>query len=287
MLNVRSNTQVVHYDPDLEIRKQIIRAGVIDAKFTHVEIASGSDSKYLKAQTVKGWPIGEIEPLTMNRIMGGIMGANDDTNQITCPFWVTVNIVFGELSRRIRSKTELMMRQEKRGVRGQKENEREAEYRWAAKELISGNLFVRVTPIIWNVGRSKEEVDNNCAQISRIWHSQGGGFVLQEDMGILTPLLIASLPLGLYNISTNVDFMDRDKIMPAETALRLLPIQGDFTGSGQPTALFSGPQRASGILRDVQRRIDQQQRGGGRHHRGGQILPDELSVSRRSIPMEA
>ena len=240
MLNVRSNTQAVHYDPDLEIRKQIIRAGVIDAKFTHVEIASGSDSKYLKAQTVKGWPIGEIEPLTMNRIMGGIMGANDDTNQITCPFWVTVNIVFGELSRRIRSKTELMMRQEKRGVRGQKENEREAEYRWAAKELISGNLFVRVTPIIWNVGRSKEEVDNNCAQISRIWHSQGGGFVLQEDMGILTPLLIASLPLGLYNISTNVDFMDRDKIMPAETALRLLPIQGDFTGSGQPTALFLG-----------------------------------------------
>ncbi len=240
MLNIRSNTQVAHYDSDLEIRKQIIRAGVIDAKFTHMEIASGSDSKYLKAQTIKGWPIGEIEPLSMNRIMGGIMGASDDTNQITCPFWVTVNIVFGELSRRIRSKTELMMRQEKRGVRGQKENEREAEYRWAAKELISGNLFVRVTPIIWNIGRSKEEVDTNCAQISRIWHSQGGGFVLQEDMGILTPLLIASLPLGLYNISTNVDFMDRDKIMPAETALRLLPIQGDFTGSGQPTALFLG-----------------------------------------------
>lgn len=240
MLNTRSSTQVPPYDPNLEIRKQIIRAGVIDAKFTHVEIASGSDSKYLKAQTIKGWPIKEIEPLTMNRIMGGIMGANDDTNQITCPFWVTVNIVFEELSRRIRSKTELMMRQEKRGVRGQKENEREAEYRWAAKELISGNLFVRVTPIIWNIGRSKEEVDTNCAQISRIWHSQGGGFLLQEDMGILTPLLIASLPLGLYNIGTNVDFLDRDKIMPADTALRLLPIQGDFTGSGQPTALFLG-----------------------------------------------
>ena len=156
---------------------------MIDAKFTHVEIRGGCASKYLKAQTVKGWPIGEIEPLTMNRIMGGIMGAVDDNNQITCPFWVTVNVVFEGLSKRIRSKTELMIRQEKRGVRGQKENEREAEYRWAAKELISGNTFVRVIPIIWNIGRSTEEIDTNCAQISRIWHSQGGGFVLQKDIG--------------------------------------------------------------------------------------------------------
>ena len=240
MLNTGSNTTLPPYDPELEIRKQIIRAGMIDTKFTHVEIQGGSTPKYLKAQTVKGWPIGEIEPLTMNRIMGGIMGANDDNNQVTCPFWVTVNIVFEGLSKRIRSKTELMIRQEKKGVRGQKENEREAEYRWAAKELISGNTFVRVIPVIWNIGRTKEETDTNCAQISRIWHSQGGGFVLQEDMGILTPLLIASLPLGLYNIGTNIDFMERDKIMPAETALRLLPVQGDFTGSGQPTALFLG-----------------------------------------------
>ena len=241
ILNSRKNAKVAPYDSSLEIRKQIISAGVIDTKFDHVEIKGGNgDAKYLKAQTVKGWPISEIETLTMNRIMGGIMGSNDDTNQISCPFWVTVNIVFGGLSKRIRSKTELMMRQEKKGIRGQKENDREAEYRWAAKELISGKLFVRVIPIIWNIGRSKEDLDANCAQISRIWHSQGGGFVLQEDMGILTPLLISSLPLGLYNIGTNVDFMERDKIMPAETALRLIPVQGDFTGSGQPTALFLG-----------------------------------------------
>ena len=71
------------------------------------------------------------------------------------------------------------MRQEKKGIRGQKENDREAEYRWAAKELMGGKLFVRVTPIIWNIGRSREDLDTNCAPISRIWHSQGGGFVLQ------------------------------------------------------------------------------------------------------------
>jgi conjugal transfer ATP-binding protein TraC len=241
ILNTHGNARVAPYDADIPIRRQINSSGVIDARFNHVAINGGNgDTKYLKAQTVKGWPITEIEPLTMNRIMGGIMGINDDTNQITCPFWVTVNIVFQALSKRIRSKTELMMRQEKKGVRGQKEGEREAEYRWAAKELMSGNTFVRVIPIIWNIGRSKEEVDTNCALINRIWHSQGGGFVLQEDMGILTPLLIASLPLGLYNIRTNVDFLDRDKIMPADTAIRLLPIQGDFTGSGQPTALFLG-----------------------------------------------
>lgn len=240
MLNTHANARVAPYDPDLEIRKQIISAGKIDAKFSHVKIAGGGTEKYLKPQTVKGWPVGEIEPMQMNRIMGGIMGANDDNNQITCPFWVTVNIVFQELSKRIRSKTELMMRQYKKGIRGQKESEREAEYRWAAGELMSGNKFVRVIPIVWNVGRTKEEVDTNCAQISRIWHSQGGGFVLQEDMGILTPLLIASLPLGLYNLSTNIDFLDRDRIMPVDTAIRLLPVQGDFTGSGQPTALFLG-----------------------------------------------
>jgi conjugal transfer ATP-binding protein TraC len=38
ILNSGSNTQVAPYDPELEIRKQIIRAGVIDAKFSHVEI---------------------------------------------------------------------------------------------------------------------------------------------------------------------------------------------------------------------------------------------------------
>jgi conjugal transfer ATP-binding protein TraC len=241
MLNTNENAKPAAYDDGMDIKKQILSAGTIDVKFGRVEISDGKgNTKYLKPQTVKGWPVNEIDPMTMNRVMGGIMGNIDDTNQINCPFWVAVNIVFQGLSKRIRSKTELMMRQEKRGVRGQKESERETEYRWAAKELISGNLFVRVIPIIWNVGRTKEEVDTNCALIGRIWHSQGGGFVLQEDMGILTPLFIASLPMGLYNLGTTVDFLDRDKIMPAETAVRLLPVQGDFTGSGQPTALFLG-----------------------------------------------
>ena len=83
----------------------------------------------------------------------------------------------------------------------------------------------------------------------RIW--EGQGYVMQEDKGILAPLLISSLPFGLYDEGGNIESLERDFIAPVDAVTHVLPVQADFSGGRQAGDFLhrqKGPGMRAGYL---------------------------------------
>ncbi|MCP4216105.1 MAG: conjugal transfer protein TraC, partial [bacterium] len=116
---------------------------------------------------------------------------------------------------------------------------KQVEYEWAASEIERGTPFVKILPVIWSVAKSKDRLREAKARVKRIWETKG--FLTQEDRtrGLLNALFLGALPFGLYNDKDNVDFLNRDFIVHDKAAVKILPIQADYSGSSDdPTALF-------------------------------------------------
>ncbi|MCP4156546.1 MAG: TraC family protein [bacterium] len=227
----------VEYDDKTPISKQIIKSeSEIETFWSKIRIAT----KYFGLTSVKKLPR-EIPPLLTNKMIGGIWGFRDDTNQIANPFIFTTNLIFDELRGGIESKCNLALNQKAFGSLGVSLARKQKEYMWASGELDRGTPFVRVMPMMWHIAKTEESLRESQARAKRLWESLG--FLTQEDKtkGMLNIMLLSSLPFGLYNESDNVEFMNRDFIMHSEAAVNLLPVQGDFSGtSSDCTSLFIG-----------------------------------------------
>ncbi|HUT83907.1 MAG TPA: conjugal transfer protein TraC, partial [Thermodesulfobacteriota bacterium] len=115
---------------------------------------------------------------------------------------------------------------------------KQEEYMWATGEIEKGTAFIRIMPIMWHISSTDSRSRETSARAKRMWESQG--FVVQKDRGILNVLFISSLPFGLINVGKNLKFINRDFICQPEVAVKCLPIQADFSGSGTPVNLFIG-----------------------------------------------
>lgn len=225
------------YNEDLPINKQILMGGTkTEFKFNRVELGS---EKFVSIQTVKDYPE-QIGDLSINEVLGGIFGLNDDANQLNFPFWMSTNIVVEDLKSYFHTKTNASMIQEKKGSTAKHKMTKEQELQWAAAQADAGVRFVRVIPSIMTFARSKRQLTNNVSKVQGLFAKKGKGFVLNNDKGILSALFLMSLPLGLYPTKKNIEWLERDRIMPAVSAARLLPNQADFTGYGMPLTLLKG-----------------------------------------------
>lgn len=223
------------YDDTRPINQQILTGGSsIRVEYDHLKVGDN----ILKIQTIKDYPLKSLNDLTINRVIGGIMGVQDDTNQYNFPFLAVTNIIKDDLSYKIQSKAGLMMFQEKKGTSVGHQMTRQNELLRIKQEMDAGNVFVRVIPTIISFNKNIKAASENSARIKRLWESCG--FTTNNDRGILLILFISSLPFGLYYTKNIVEFLERDRIMSAESAARLLPIQGDFSGLGEPVSIFSG-----------------------------------------------
>ncbi|MGD9209423.1 MAG: TraC family protein [Desulfobacteraceae bacterium] len=226
---------VFKYNDQHYINQQILTGGAtINVNFDHLTIGD----KIVKVHTIKEYPRESLNNLTINQVLGGIMGATDDSNQYNFPFLVSMNIIKDDLSYKIQGKTNLSMIQEKKGASAGHKNDRQSELFWITREMDRGTTFVRVIPTIISFNKDLKSASENSARIKRMWES--AGFILNNDRGILSILFLLSLPYGFYYTKTILDFLERDRIMPAKSAARLLPIQGDFTGLGDPVSIFTG-----------------------------------------------
>lgn len=225
------------YNEDLPIRKQIIMGGT-KTEFTYGHVELGSD-KYVSIQTIKEYPE-SINDMTINEILGGVFGMNDDSNQLNFPFWASVNIIVEDLGGYFHAKTNSSLFQEKKGSSASHKMTKEQELVWAAGKTDAGVRFVRVIPSIMTFARSKAQISENISKVQGLFSQKGKGFAVNNDKGILSALFLMSLPLGLYPTKLNIEWLERDRIMPAESAARLLPTQADFTGYGQPLTILKG-----------------------------------------------
>jgi conjugal transfer ATP-binding protein TraC len=227
---------VFRYNEEIPLNRQIIMGGSrTRIGFSNIELG---EEKVVSIQTIKEYPHEALDELTMNKIVGGLWGPRDDANQCHFPFWVSVNIVVENLKHIFHGKTNLMMFQQKRGSGAGHKMDKQEELAWAAREVDRGGRFVRVIPTILSFSANSAQASENTARSKRLWENQG--FTINNDRGILTPLFISSLPFGFYNTKNNLEFLQRDRIMPTASAARLLPIQGDFFGFGEPVTLLLG-----------------------------------------------
>ena len=230
------NPETWRYNDQLPINKQIIMGGTT-TKIGFNTLQLGTE-KFLSCQTIKEYPAESLDDLTMNKVVGGLWGARDDGNQCNFPILLSTNIIVEDMRHQFHGKTTMMMYQEKKGSGAGFKMDRQQEFQWAAQETDRGERFVRVIPSIVIFSRTEKEASENTARTKRLWENQG--FAVNKDRGILAPLFLLSLPFGLYNTKNNIEFLERDRIMPTKSAARMVPLQADFSGFGKPVTLLVG-----------------------------------------------
>ena len=223
-----------HYDDLVSIRKQVI--------FSETPIVKEDNrlkigKRFWKSMTPKAFPR-EVDPIQTNQLFGGIHGVSSDADQVLTPFLYTLNVIVDDQKNKLHTKCNFILQQQGVGSFAPSLARKKDEYLWAVDEIEKGTRFFRVMPIFWVFAEDEGLVTQALTRCRRIW--EGFSYVMQEDRGILLPLFIASLPMGLYSSKHNIDTLDRDTICPAETISCIAPVQGDFAGMDAPILLFVG-----------------------------------------------
>ena len=222
------------YNEEIPIRKQVIMAET-DVHKSQSHICIGD--KVFKCLTPKVMP-GVTDFMQTGKLFGGIKGISSDIEQHKTPFLFTLNILFHNLKAALHTKCNLILQQKSFGSLSRTMGRKQEEFTWATDKLEKGEGFFRIVPVFWIWGKSESEALDSSARAKRIW--EGQGYVMQEDRFILLPLFISSLPFGFYDVGKNVELLERDFIAPSDTITQLMPVQGDFAGSGSPVMLFTG-----------------------------------------------
>lgn len=223
------------YDESKEIKDQII--------LSETAISNGWSSlkigdKVMKCMSPKKMP-SEVGVLLMNYVCGDIWGMRSDTNQIQVPFLICINIVIDKkIKPKLHAKCNFLLQQEFAGSLAPSLARKQSEYLWATDEIEKGTAFVRVIPTVWVMAKDDDTAGQAFARTRRLWESKGA--VMQEEKGLLDVMFLASLPFGLYNVGDNIEMIGRDMICDASSAVKCLPVQGDFRGTSSPVLMFLG-----------------------------------------------
>ncbi len=225
-----------YYSPDIPILKQIINADTV--------IKEGSDyiqagDKYWCCTTPKSFPR-EVDPMQTNSLFGGIWGIISDADQIKTDFLYSFNIVFQKgIDVSIHAKTNLMLNQKAVGSLSTMLHRKQVEHMDAADDLEHGVKFLKIIPVFWVFSDDVEKSRDSCTRVRRLW--ENNGYVMQRDNMVLKILFISSFPLCLYADGKNIENLERDFTAPVPSITPLLPVQGDFVGSGGiPNLIFTG-----------------------------------------------
>jgi len=224
------------FDPNIPLRKQIINSDtVIREEQDHLQIGD----HYFCCTTPKIVPK-EIDPLQTNSLFGGIWGVVSDADQIKTDFLYTFNIIFeAGLEMKLHAKCNLILNQQAVGSLSPSLRRKQEEYLSATDNLERGEKFVKIIPIFWVWHDDLDLARDSCTRVRRLW--ENNGYVMQQDHLILKILFLSALPFGLYTTGRNIENLERDFIAPVTSVAPILPVQGDFAGSGsEPKLIFTG-----------------------------------------------
>lgn len=224
------------YNPSIPLRKQIINADTtIREGKDHLQIGDN----FFCCTTPKTVP-SEVDPLQTNSLFGGIWGVVSDADQIKTDFLYGFNILFEPgLETKIHAKCNLLLNQQAVGSLSPLLRRKQEEHLDATDALEHGVKFVKIIPVCWVWSDNLEKARDSCTRVRRLW--ENNGYVMQQDNLILKILFLSSLPFCLYTLGKNIENLERDFIAPIPSVTPLLPVQGDFAGSGgTPKLIFTG-----------------------------------------------
>ena len=224
------------YSDTIPLRKQILNSDTVVAEATdHLQVGD----KAFCCTTPKTIP-SEIDPLQTNTLFGGIWGLISDMDQIKTGFLYTLNIIMEEgLEAKIHAKCNLLLNQQAVGSLSPLLRRKQQEHLEATDALEHGIKFVRIIPVLLVWDRDVEQARESCTRARRLW--EDNGYVMQQDTFVLKILFLSALPFCLYTSGKNIDNLERDFIAPVPSVTPLLPVQGDFAGTGGiPKLIFTG-----------------------------------------------
>lgn len=224
------------YSDQVPLRKQIITADTLirEAK-DHMVVGD----HYFCCTTPKIIPK-QVDALQTNSLFGGIWGVISDADQIKTDFLYTFNIIFEQgLEMKIHGKCNLLLNQQAVGSLSPTLRRKQTEFLEATDQLESGEKFVKVIPIVWVWHQDLEKARDSLTRVRRLWENQG--YVMQKDNLILKILFLSAFPFCMYTSGNNIDNLERDFVAPVGSVTPILPVQGDFSGSGgDPNLIFTG-----------------------------------------------
>jgi conjugal transfer ATP-binding protein TraC len=138
----------------------------------------------------------------------------------------------------IYTKANAILIQQGIGAMGRTLNRKKEEFQQAVDAMERGESYLRVIPSLWVWADSPTLAVESSARAKRLW--EAFGYTMQEDRLILPPLLIASVPFGLYNKGNTIQLLQRDFIAPTKSIVQIMPIQADYSGAASPAMLTIG-----------------------------------------------
>jgi len=227
---------ISQWDQDHNLNAQIINA---ETEIQREKKALHVGEKVWKCMTPKAMP-SRVSPIQTNQLFGEIDGMASDTNQINSEFMYTLNIIFQDMNMKIHAKANYLLTSGTIASLDTTLDAKKKEIAWATKELEDKVPFLRVMPImwVWEHKDSKRKIGQSYARAWRIMEAQR--YLMQEETILLEPLFISALPFGLFNHNNFLDELERDFIAPATSITPILPIQGDFSGGGEPVLQYIG-----------------------------------------------
>jgi conjugal transfer ATP-binding protein TraC len=221
--------------PAPPIRKQIIDAGP-DLLFDGSEVFLGR--QVARCLTPRA-PARRITAERANRLLGGMRGAAEDSDQIGGPFLITLNILFDHSQFEIHKRAQILSAQKAAGSFAVEVGKQIEEIGWVLDEA-GNSRFLSVIPMVWVFGRDSAQAREMAARAKRLWESEPLPWMMQEESYLNPVLLPMSLPFGLYPEKRMMRLLERDFRMPVKAAVLLAPVQSDFRGGGRPALLYTG-----------------------------------------------
>lgn len=220
-----------HYEPDREIRRQLIAA---DTRITPTEQGALIDGYHFRSISPLRFP----QEIRIDQTFGLSGDAFNNSQQIPTPFLLTLNSVLYE---RADVAQAFQRRHTITAQQGQGPLARMIprlalkleQYDITAKALEQGHIQVSAYPHLLTWGEDAEQTENAAAAVEALWRTHG--FEPQRDGPVTLNMLKESLPMAL---SGNPAYLQRDlarakTILDSNTA-SLSPIGGDWKGTGRP-----------------------------------------------------
>jgi conjugal transfer ATP-binding protein TraC len=217
------------------LRKQIIDAGP-DLVFEGAEVFLGD--QVARCLTPRA-PARRVTAERANRLLGGMRGSAEDSDQIGGPFLFTLNILFDHSQFEIHKRAQILSAQKAAGSFAVEVGKQIEEIGWVLDEAGSSR-FISVIPTMWVFGRNRSQAREMAARAKRLWESEPLPWMMQEESYLNPILLPMSLPFGLYPEKRTIRMLERDFRMPVKAAVLLSPVQTDFRGGGRPALLYTG-----------------------------------------------
>jgi conjugal transfer ATP-binding protein TraC len=233
------------YSDEFPLRKQIINGDtVIKDEGDHIVVGhrEGKElvgDRYFFCTTPKVIPK-EVDSLQTNNLFGGVWGVRSDQEQYQTDFLYTLNIIKDPtLKGRIHTKCNLLLNQQAVGSLSPSLKRKQEEFLAATDAIEGGETFVRIIPILWVWDRDRDKARDSIVQVRKTWENKG--YVMQEDHFVAKILFILAFPFCVYLKARMVENLERDFVAPLAAVTPIMPVQGDFSGSGgDPKLVFTG-----------------------------------------------